>query len=333
MTAYRFAMPSVRRSSSGSLALRLFSLPLILAMTASAQGQSAPEPAPTNDGARQRSSVNVAWVGLADQKPRSLLAEHRRLSAGLAALKPQRRGTVDAYVIVAGLDSDANFGREAREVGRVLSRRYDAAGRTIVMTADPAGDDVPASPANLALAIARVGELMDTREDVLVVYTTSHGSAPAGLAYRDTRRGGGTISPDRLAALLDDVGAPNRLLILSACYSGIFVPRLASDTSVVISAAAADRSSFGCSPGNDWTYFGDALVNRAMRKPQPLEAAFAEAGAAVAGWEATGKLKPSNPQVSIGKDVGRWLEPLEKRVPQQATAPVGRSPVEVIAAK
>lgn len=306
---------------------RLAVLCLVATLPQSAGSQST---APSGGPGRQR-AANIAWVGLADQKPSTLLAEYRRMNAALAGLKPQRRGTVDAYVIVAGLDSDANFGREAREVARVLSRRYDAAGRTIVMTADPDGTDVTASPANLALALARAGELMDRREDVLVVYTTSHGNAPAGLAYRDTRRGGGTISPDRLAALLDDVGASNRLLILSACYSGIFVPRLASDTSVVISAAASDRSSFGCSPGNDWTYFGDALINRAMRKSQPLAATFTEADAAVAGWEKAGKLKPSRPQVSIGKDVGRWLQPLEARMPREATEPVGRSPAGALA--
>src|SRR3954470_6323241 len=49
------------------------------------------------------------------RSPAAELAEHRRLSAALEALQPQRRGVVDAYVISIALDSDPVFGREARE--------------------------------------------------------------------------------------------------------------------------------------------------------------------------------------------------------------------------
>lgn len=303
-------------------ALRWLALPLTLLTTASATSQTysiAPQP---------RVPSNTGWFAL-HRGPSALLADHRRLTSALGALRPQRKGIIDAYVVVAALDADPVFGREAREVARVLTRRYDAAGRTIVLTAGSLNDSdsgAPASPANLALALARVGELADPAEDVVIVYTTSHGSAQEGLAYRDPVRGAGAISPDRLASMLAGAGVSNRLVILSACYSGIFVPRLASATSVVVTAAAADRSSFGCEPGNDWTFFGDALLNRAFRKAQPLAAAFAEARTSVAGWEESGKLQPSNPQISIGGGVSKWLVPLERRTPAAPTQPVGRSP-------
>jgi hypothetical protein len=61
------------------------------------------------------------------------LAEYRRVDRALGALQPQRKGVIDAYVVAVALDSDPVFGREAREAGRVLSRRYGAAGRTIVL--------------------------------------------------------------------------------------------------------------------------------------------------------------------------------------------------------
>lgn len=294
------------------------SLPLVLLTTASATSQ-------TYSIARAPRTTDNAWA-LLHRAPKALLAEHRATAAALATLNPQRPGVVDAYVVVAALDSDPNFTREAAEVGRVLARRYDAGRRTIVLTADPKEQGAVASPANLSLALARVAELMDVREDALVLFTTSHGSAQRGLAYRDTGRGAGSIGPRHLSGMLDNVGIGNRMLILSACYSGVFVPTLASDTSVVITAAAADRSSFGCDPGNDWSFFGDALINRAFRKGQPVQAAFGEAAASVAGWEAAARFVPSNPQISVGKDAARWLEPLEKRTPTEATRPVGRSP-------
>lgn len=302
--------------------LRLLALPLFLLVTGSATSQTySLQPG----DAQERALRSLGRVELT-RTPRLLLTDHRRLDVALGALQPQRPGVVDAYVVVAALDSDPVFGREAREAARVLARRYDAAGRTIVLTDDENPREAVASPANLALALARVAELMDTREDAVVVYTTSHGSASMGLAYRDAARGVGAIPPERLEAMFKDVGIANRMVILSACYSGVFVPRLKSRTAVVVTAAAANRSSFGCGAGNDWTYFGDAFLNRALRKAQPLAAALDEGAATVARWETAEKLTPSKPQVSIGSDVQRWLGPLEARMPTEASAPVGRSP-------
>ncbi|MFX5602815.1 hypothetical protein ABTD90_19915, partial [Acinetobacter baumannii] len=87
----------------------------------------------------------------------------------------------------------------AREAARVLARRYDAAGHTIVLAgSDGTRDsDLPmGSPDNLSAALARVAELMDHDEDVLVLYTTSHG-APLGIVYNDADQGYGVISPNR----------------------------------------------------------------------------------------------------------------------------------------
>ena len=283
---------------------------------------------PLVDRASPRELAALADAGMAmerDRAPQQVLAEHRRLHAALATLRPHRPGTVDAYVVAVGLDSDPVFGREAREAGRVLSRRYGAAGRTIVL----AGSDGSAesslpmgSPANLAAALARVAELMDGQEDVLVLYTTSHG-APFGIVYNDGDQGFGAIGPTRLWQTLSTLGIRNRLLLISACYSGVFVPLLASDTTAILTASSAERTSFGCQADNDWTFFGDALINRALRKPVPLAAAGAEAGKLVGGWEADAKLEASQPQVSIGTGAAKWLAGLEAKLPP-ATPPVGR---------
>jgi len=270
------------------------------------------------------------WVVFAAD-PAEQLAEHRRIHAALARLAPQRKGVVDAYVVVVSLNNDPVFGREAREAGRVLARRFDAAGRTIVLADDEGGKKAHAagSPHHLDLALARVAEIMDRKEDVLVLYSTSHGRPAQGLIYQLDGRILGLVPPHRLAQRLASLGVRNRLAILQACYSGQFVPVLADDNSIVITAASADRSSFGCTPGNDWTFFGHAFVNRAMRKPGPLSDQFAEAAASIAEWESRAGFTPSNPQISIGKSAARWLDPLEKRASRTPTAPVGQAPSEI----
>jgi hypothetical protein len=130
-----------------------------------------------------------------------------------------------------------------------------------------------------------------------------------------------------MRSILDQLRIRNRLLILSACFSGVFVPVLRSPTTAIVTAASADRTSFGCAADNDWTFFGDALVNRALRKPQPLAAAFTEAQGLISGWERQVRTDPSNPQLQVGPGTA-WLANLEGRIPRAATAPVGRPAIE-----
>ena len=258
------------------------------------------------------------------QSARDMLAERRRLDAALAALQPQRRGTIDAYVVAIALDSDPVFAREAREAGRVLTRRYGAEGRTITLAGpDGRSGGLPkGSLTSLTLALARIAELMDPAEDVLVLYTTSHG-APLGLAYHDGDTGYGILSPSRLGIVLGELGIKRRVLILSACYSGVFVPFVGGPDTAIVTAASAQTASFGCEAQNDWTFFGDALVNNALRKAQPLADAAAEASGLIASWEAANGLQPSLPQVLIGPGASQWLPVLEARIPRTATPPTG----------
>jgi hypothetical protein len=289
------------------------------------RNQQAAAQASQEQRARQaaRDGVVIAKANL----PTEALRQSRILTTALGKLKPERRGVTDAFVVVAGLDSDGVFGREAAETGRVLSRRFDADGRTLVIAAGAGANDraVPdGSPEHLAIALAQVGETMNKDEDVLVLYITAHGHWITGLAYRDTERASGSIAPSRLAAMLDDAGIKNRLIIVSACYSGVFIPALQNETTVTMTAASSDKPSFGCRAENDWTFFGDALINNAMRQPTPTADAFAAARVLVSQWETADRLSPSNPQVDIGIRAGAWLDKLDARVPRTATAKVGR---------
>lgn len=255
----------------------------------------------------------------------SLREQQRRLDAALAALAPQRRGVTDAYVVTIALDSDPVFAREAREAARVLSARYGAQGRTLVLAGpDGARDDAPhGSISALVLTLAQVGALIDPAEDALVLYTTSHGT-DLGLAYHYGDTGYGILSPARLKAALEEAGIVRRVLIISACFSGVFVPVLASPDTAILTAAASTRTSFGCEAENDWTFYGDALINRALRRPVPLEEAARLAGRSVAEWETQRRYLASLPQVAIGTGAKGWLEALEARMPRAASGPVGR---------
>jgi hypothetical protein len=270
----------------------------------------------------QAQQAQIAAVSASDEE---------RFAKALQALHPQRPGVVDAYVVVAALDTDPVFGREAREAARVLASRFDAKGRTLVLATDEGSDlaDASGSPQHLAGAIRRQAELMDKDEDVLVLYTTSHGSPHQGLNYRDPARGAATIAPEQLARLLNEAGAKNRLIILQACYAGQFIPSLAGPRTIVATAAAAMNSSFGCSAGNDWTFFGYALIDLAMRQPDTFVRQFRRAYVNILGWEKKLGFHPSNPQISVGSETAGWMAALDTRAPKTPSASVGKPPSEI----
>ena len=275
-------------------------------------------------------SVEAAKNGWFMEQNRSAtwyLSQHKKLATAISALQPQKPGVVDAYVVSIGLDSDPVFARESSEAAKVLARRYGATGKTLHLSAgadDKAVGAPQGSPSTLATALAAVASKMDSQEDVLILFATTHGDPVSGLAYRDGVDGAGMIAPQRLSALLDDVGIRRRMVLLSACYSGIFIPLLTNDQTVIVTAASSQRTSFGCAPGNDWTFFGDALVNNALRKPQKFDAAVAEAVQLISSWEDTLKLKPSRPQVFVGDNARIWLDALEQKMPKTPTPKVGR---------
>ena len=66
-------------------------------------------------------------------------------------------------------------------------------------------------------------------------------------------------------------------------------------------AARADRSSFGCEDKREWTYFGDAYFNRALRQQISFKRAFKQASELIENWERSGKLVPSLPQMKGGE--------------------------------
>ena len=255
----------------------------------------------------------------------------RRLTEALARLQPQRAGVTDAYLVVAALDSDPVFGREARETRRVLAGRIGAEGRSIVLAEDEGSDraDAAGTPGNLELALAKAAALMDRDEDVLVVYVTTHGTPRAGLNFEHGLYGAGIVTPKQFRDSLARHGARNRLIILQACFSGQFVPALAAPRTVVVTAASSMKPSFGCSPGNDWTFFGHALINRAMRGKDTLVRQIRRAMVTIIGWEQRLKIDPSSPQVSIGSETAGWLAALDARAGAVPAAPVGRPPTEL----
>lgn len=130
-----------------------------------------------------------------------------------------------------------------------------------------------------------------------LIYLTSHGNRDGIILGRRAM-----MAPGELDTLLDlSCGDRPTVVIVSACYSGVFVPAVAGTNRMVLTAARPDRSSFGC--GNDTTYpYFDGCLIEALPKSANFPALAATARACVARREkAAGLAPPSEPQLSIGE--------------------------------
>jgi hypothetical protein len=249
--------------------------------------------------------------------PREAARQHDLLSAAINNLAPPRDGVTDVYVLAAGLDSDRVFGNEAREASEILARRYGAKTRTILLANGLGAGTVPsASPQHLVTALGAIGARMKPDEDVFILFITAHGGQGSGAVFKDQGRLTSILSPNALAALLRDAGIQDRLIIVSACFSGAFITPLADPRTAIVTAASADRTSFGCAPERDWTYFGDAFFSRALAKGIGLKAAFKEAQTTILSWEKRDNVLSSDPQIKVGRLADFWLSKLEAGVVQ-----------------
>jgi hypothetical protein len=259
--------------------------------------------------------AGLIWLGCfspapAAQRPPIDIARTLALQSALLdrALAPVQAATQPQLFFVgfAGDGKQAVFKREVLAVRNLFDRRYGTRGRSVVLVNHKSTiAELPlASASNLEHTLRHLGNVMNVQRDVLFLFLTSHGEE--GLFIVDMPRFGLThLRPDELKGMLQRSGIKNSVIVLSACHSGSFLPALADPTTLVMAAARADRSSFGCDDRRQWTYFGEAYFHRALRAEPSFVRAFERARDLIATWEAQAKLAPSLPQIGGGE----WLGP------------------------
>jgi hypothetical protein len=228
----------------------------------------------------------------------------------LAKLDPRADSPPQLYFVgVAGYGSQAVFKREILAVRELFDQRFGTLGKSIALiNHESALADFPlASVTNLEHVLLHLGErVMDTNRDILFLFLTSHGEK-GEFTIQMPRLAFAQLTPVHLKLMLDRSSIRNRVIVISACHSGSFIPALADPHTLVMTAARADRSSFGCEDQRRWTYFGDAYFNHALRQETSFTRAFAHAKHIIRQWEAAGKLIPSLPQIGGGEGLGPAL--------------------------
>jgi hypothetical protein len=244
--------------------------------------------------------------------------QYQLMRKGLDGLKKQRPGTTDLYFIgFAGDASQDVFLKEVQSVGRLFDERFDTKDRSLLLINNPATayDVALANGNNLWYALDDIKNIMDPNEDMLFLFLTSHGSKGL-LSVSFWPLGLNNLTAKELREMLDEAGIKWRVIVVSACYSGSFIEDLHTDHSLIITAAAKDRLSFGCSNENDFTYFSRAYFDQALRNTFSFPDAFDEAARSIARREQSEGLIASQPQIDIGAAMRPKLAELQDRLGQ-----------------
>lgn len=232
------------------------------------------------------------------------------LDKAIAQLKPRTPGKVNLYAIAfAGDGSENVFRNEAEYLRRLFAARFDAAGHVLVLENNPAtlATQPLADWSNLETALDAVAAKMDPRQDILLLYLTTHGSEDHTLLVDMDPLPLDQIGAGDLPGILAEHPFKHRVVIVNACYSGGFIPSLRDRDTLVITAARADRSSFGCGSQSQLTWFGHAYLVDALNRTADFHQAFDDARAEIAAWETRDRYTPSEPQLYIGADIAAQL--------------------------
>ena len=159
--------------------------------------------------------------------------------------------------------------------------------------------------------LVRTAAMRAGPEDIVVVHISTHGG-PGLLASRIGNQPTTAMTARSLAQRLAPLGGHSTVVIVSACYSGSLINALRAPDRIVIAAARADRSSFGCAAGAQHTFFGHAELQAFAEPHRSLQQAFDAMRGNVARMEREQNYKPpSEPQVWVGNNVrGLYEAPL-----------------------
>lgn len=269
------------------------------------------------------------WPQNAPTPEQVMSAQPELLARELATLKPRTPGKTNLYAIVFAGDGSQNvFRNEAEYFDKVLSRRFAATGHVVVLENNPATLSTRplATWTNLEGALDAIAAKMDAQQDILLVYFTTHGSEDHTLLVDMDPLPLDQIGATDLPGILAEHPFKYKVVIVNACYSGGFIPPLASPGTMVITAARADRSSFGCGEQSELTWFGHAFLVNALNQTDNLQQAFTLAKQQIATWEKREGFEASDPQISVGKDIAAQLAQWRNGLTPGAAVPFSPAP-------
>lgn len=262
----------------------------------------------------ENESAEGEGPGSALTEETTFYAQAAMLPKHLAQIQPGQSGQTELYFVGMAPDASQNvFIKEIQSVQTLFASRFGTAGKSVTLANHKtAWETVPiASLTSLRASLQAVGSVMNRDEDILFLYITTHGSRAHDLSVELYPLDLSAITPATLKTALDESRITWKVVVISACYSGGYIDPLKDDHTMVITAADATHTSFGCSNQFDYTYFGEAYFDKELRHTYSFTEAFDQARASIAAREATEKLTASNPQMFVSPAMRAKLKEFE----------------------
>ena len=195
----------------------------------------------------------------------------------LLATDPNR---INLYFVGIGGDGKQNvFYNEIAYIRNLFDESFDTRGRSAILVNNT--DTVNAIPlatvTSLKHILTDVANKMDSEKDILFLYLTSHGSKEHQLVIDQHGLSLPDLPADQLGKILASLPIRWKVVVISACYAGGFIAPLKEDHTMIMTAAAHDRTSFGCSDEAEMTYFGRAYFKESLTDSPSFKAAFVNA--------------------------------------------------------
>ena len=235
-------------------------------------------------------------------------AQHGLVRAALDRVRSSTDDNAEIYFVGFAPDAAEDvFESEVKHVEALFREKLGAQGRTVLLVnSRNTIDELPlANGPNLRTVLKGMAARMGP-EDLLFLHITSHGSEKHRLSVSFENLGLNDLSAGDLGEIVDGAGLPWRVVVVSACFSGGFIKALKSPRAMVITAASARRTSFGCENGREYTYFGAAFYRDSLIDAD-FRAAFDRAVPLVREREKEQDYKHSRPRIWIGKEIAARL--------------------------
>lgn len=243
----------------------------------------------------------------------ALYKEADKLQRALDSLQVSDPQKIELYsLVVAGYGTEEVFHRESKFIENLFSSQYGNRATAIYLTNSQRSlDEQPfATLTSIRAAILRIAERMDKEQDIFFLYVTSHGSKNKKISLDHSGIALADMDAKWLGDLLKETGIQHRVVVLSACFSGGFIDDIKDSHSLIMTAAAADKTSFGCADDSLFTYFGKAYFRESLKPGVNFDQAFFNAKKLVSKWEKEQKITKSNPQIypnpKVVEQLNRW---------------------------
>ncbi len=262
----------------------------------------------------EKSDYQAVW----DAGERLLFDQAERVDRAVDRVGPREAGKPNVFFVgFAGYGEQRVFAEEVGLAARVVGSRYGSDQRSVRLINDQR--NLTAYPlatvSGLRRTLLEIAARMNLEDDILFLVLSSHGSEGAELSVQNGGLPLQQLSGPDLADAISDAGIRWKVVVISACYAGGFIDSLKDEQSIILTAAAANRTSFGCSDERDLTYFGEAFFRDALPGASSLREAFTRANTVIGAREKEEGVEASEPQAFFGAALEGYLGKLEGAAP------------------